>query len=55
MSWASISALDLMSRTAICLISSEVKAEYWYDAIERATAIAPIKTRSKMLLPLESL
>ena len=55
MSWACISALDLMSVAAIFLISPEVKAEYCYDAIERATAIAPIKTRSKMLLSLESL
>jgi hypothetical protein len=36
---------------AICFISSEVKAEYWYDAMERPIATAPISTRSKMLRP----
>jgi hypothetical protein len=51
MSWASISALDFMSCVAIFLVSYEVKEEFWYDAIERPIAIAPIRTRRKMLLP----
>jgi hypothetical protein len=55
-SWASISALDLISCAPIFLIPSEVKAEYRYDAIERTIAIAPISTRTKMFLVfLESL
>jgi hypothetical protein len=55
-SWASISALDLISCAPIFLISSEVKAEYPYHAIERTIAIASISTRTKMLLVfLESL
>jgi hypothetical protein len=50
------SALDLISCAAIFIISSEVKAEYRYDAIDRTNAIAPISTSSKMLLVfLESL
>jgi hypothetical protein len=55
-SWASISALDLISCAPSFLIPSEVKAEYRYDAIERTIAIAPISTRTKMFLVfLESL
>jgi hypothetical protein len=44
-SWASISALELISWAPIFLISSEVKEEYRYDAIEGPMAIAPINTR----------
>ena len=55
-SWTFISALDLISCAPIFLISSEVKADYRYDAIEITIAIAPISTRTKMLLVfLESL
>lgn len=44
-----------MSCAPIFLISSEVKTEYWYDAIERPIAIAPISTTTKMLVLFDSL
>jgi hypothetical protein len=44
-----------MSCAPILLISSEVKAENWYDVSERPMAIAPISIRIKTLLLLESL
>jgi hypothetical protein len=46
-SWASISALELISWAPIFLISSEVKEEYRYDAIERPMAIAPINQKKQ--------
>ena len=40
--------LSCKSAAAILVISCQVKVEYWYEAIERPIAIAPIRIRSKM-------
>jgi hypothetical protein len=44
-----------MSCAPIFIISSEVKAENWYDVSERPMAIAPINIRTRALVLFESL